>query len=328
MDLTTDFDHHDPGLHQDPRYWERIDDLRDRYPIGYSTRYGGFWFLTKYAHVLRVFQDRTFVSSRGVAIPVPPTPRVAPIELDLPRQRVYRHDVNPFFTVAAVKSYESSLRQLAHRLLDEVVAAGQCDIAKDYARTFPPTAFFEIVLQRPVEELQRIIPITHAITYDPDPTRKGEAIVAMMHYCEELFAERTAMGPQHDMLDAVMHLECDQVPFDDWLRLTGFSQLIQGGLGTSANLIGNIVHLLVEHPEIEARVREDRSLIDALIEEALRLYPPLNFLARSATVDSEVGDQVVRAGERVLLVIAAANRDPDEFPSPRPPTWIVGRTAT
>jgi cytochrome P450 len=227
--------------------------------------------------------------------------------------------VNPFFTVAAVNSYEAALRRLAHRLLDDFVVAGRGDIAKDYARTFPPTAFFEIVLQRPVDELQRIIPITHAITYDPDPQRKGEAIVAMMHYCEELFAERNAVGRKHDMLDAVMHLHCEQVPFDDWLRLTGFSQLIQGGLGTSANLIGSVIQLLVEQPEIEAQVREDRSLVDALMEEALRLYPPLNFLARRATVDSEVGDQLVRAGERVLLVIAAANRDPDEFPNPRTP---------
>jgi cytochrome P450 len=319
MDLTTDFDHHDPGLHQDPAYWDRIDELRARYPIGYSTRYGGFWFLTSYAYVLRAFQDRTFVSSSGVSIPTPPTPRVAPIELDLPRQRVYRRDVNPYFTVEAVKTYEAGLRRLAYRLLDEIVVERQCDMARDYARKFPSMAFFEIVLHRPLDELTRVVPLTHTITYDPDPQRKGEAMVAMMHYCEELFSQRQAAGPKGDMLDAVMALDCDEVPFDDWLRLTGFSQLIQGGLGTSANLIGNIVRLLIDYPDIEIRVRQDRSLVDALIEEALRLHPPLNFIARSATVDTEVGDGLVRAGDRVLLVIAAANRDPDEFFSPRIP---------
>jgi cytochrome P450 len=82
------------------------------------------------------------------------------------------------------------------------------------------------------------------------------------------------------------------------------------------NLIGNVVWLLLKHPAEHERLREDASLLTSVIEEALRLEPPVTAIPRIALADVVIRDQTVRAGEIVQLSIAAANRDPSHFPDP------------
>jgi cytochrome P450 len=89
-----------------------------------------------------------------------------------------------------------------------------------------------------------------------------------------------------------------------------------GGIETSEGMTANVLHHLLSAPEQLALVRDDRSLVDAAVEESLRLEPAVVRVDRYATVDTVLGDAPIRAGDPVFISIAAANRDPAHFDDP------------
>jgi cytochrome P450 len=89
-----------------------------------------------------------------------------------------------------------------------------------------------------------------------------------------------------------------------------------GGIETSEGMTANALHHLLSNPEELARLRHDPSLIDAAVEESLRLEPAAARVDRYATRDLELGGCSIAAGDLVVVSLAAANRDPAHFPKP------------
>jgi beta-dihydromenaquinone-9 omega-hydroxylase len=102
--------------------------------------------------------------------------------------------------------------------------------------------------------------------------------------------------------------------------------LLVAGNETTSNLLGTMALAFAEHPEQYARVREEPDLVPSAVEEALRHGSPIQGLYRTATADHPVGDAYVPAGGRVLLLYAAANRDPRHYTDPD--TFDVTRNPT
>jgi cytochrome P450 len=92
--------------------------------------------------------------------------------------------------------------------------------------------------------------------------------------------------------------------------------LVVAGNETTRNLIGNMLATLAADPELYARVRADRSLVPAIVEESLRHDSPVQVLARACTADVAVAGCPLRQGESVVLGIASANRDERRFDAP------------
>lgn len=92
--------------------------------------------------------------------------------------------------------------------------------------------------------------------------------------------------------------------------------MLIAGFETTTNLIGNTAHLLLKHPVTLALVSADSTLLSSAIEEALRYHMPFQFFARIATRDVELGGQLIRAGQRVLVFNGSGNRDAAAFPAP------------
>ncbi len=88
------------------------------------------------------------------------------------------------------------------------------------------------------------------------------------------------------------------------------------GNETTTNLIGNAVRCFLEHPDELARVRADLTLVPSAVEEVLRFRSPVQATIRIAAEDTEIRGNAVRRGQRVVVWIGAANRDPAEFPEP------------
>jgi cytochrome P450 len=99
--------------------------------------------------------------------------------------------------------------------------------------------------------------------------------------------------------------------------------LITGGLTTTSQLLGNLIHELLTRPDLEPAVRNDRRLLDGAMEESLRLRPPVMFIARGCVHDTTIGGVSVQDGQRVIVGSASANRDErlfdnaDEFQADR-----------
>ena len=92
--------------------------------------------------------------------------------------------------------------------------------------------------------------------------------------------------------------------------------LLIAGHENSTSLIGNGVAMLLKLPDVRSELAQDPSRWAAAIEELMRLVSPNQFIRRQASEDVTLGDQTIRAGDARLLILAAANRDPDAFPDP------------
>jgi cytochrome P450 len=318
-DLVT-FDHTSPAM-EGPEYWDAVRELQRHGPLVWVESNGGFWAATTFDMVLRVAQDwQTFSSAEGVSLQRPGPdllPYIMPIDIDPPRQRAYRKQLNPHFVPSVVSMHEEAIRDIANELIDGFISRGSCDIARDFARKFPGTVFFRLIVRCSDEDFRMVEPSARMISFESDdPAKFAQAAANLRAWASSVFASRSGQPRAYDSVDAVMHLHDTGESFADHELMSGLQILAQGGIGTSASVIGVIVRVLSEHPGLQERVRQDPVLVPVLIEECLRLEPPVPLMFRTMTSDVELGGRRLRKGEKVGLFFGAANRDPKVFERP------------
>jgi cytochrome P450 len=296
---------------------------RSQCPVAHSDEHGGYWIATRYEDVLRIAQDwRTWSSELGITVPHVERPRgdgppmkILPVGIDPPLQREFKRLINASFTPAAVAPWEEPTRALVHQLVDGFVEAGRADFMADFARPFPGLAFFELALHAPPDDLDEV---NHWATMASLPQDGGqrESIMALAGWIGRFVERRKADGPRGDVVDAVLAAEIEGRPITED-EIVGIIQLlILGGLETTAGALGQFMIRFARQPAIPARLRAEPGLVPAAVEELLRLDPPFIAIARTATCDTEVAGHAVKAGEKVLIYWASANRDPAEFACP------------
>jgi cytochrome P450 len=150
------------------------------------------------------------------------------------------------------------------------------------------------------------------------PIEEAEAIQRQLYgYIYELIARHRA-EPGDDLMTALIEARDEEDRLSEE-ELAGIClTLLVAGHETTATQIPNFVYVLLEHPDKWAALRADPDLIPAAVEELLRFVPMIEggALPRYATEDIEVGDVLVRAGEALLVNVAAANRDGQRFGAP------------
>jgi cytochrome P450 len=134
-------------------------------------------------------------------------------------------------------------------------------------------------------------------------------------YFRELVAERRRR-PRDDLLSALIEAEDQGQRLTDDELLTNAIFLFAAGHETTQNLIGNAVLALLRHPDQRERLVADPELIKGAVEEFLRFEPPVQVTGRTAQETIELDSVTIERGERVVLLLAAANRDPEQFADP------------
>jgi cytochrome P450 len=184
-----------------------------------------------------------------------------------------------------------------------------------FARPLPGLAFFEHVLHAPPGDVARVNDLATAASTPTHP-RRAEAWQGMASWIGDLVATRRAEGPRGDVVDAVLAAEIEGRPITDHEVLGVVQLLIFGGLDTTAGALGQFMVRFCREPAIPELLRRRPELIRSAVEELVRLDPPFIAIARTATCDTEIGGQRIRAGQRVLVYWASANRDEAEFACP------------
>ena len=157
------------------------------------------------------------------------------------------------------------------------------------------------------------------MAFTDDQGERARAAAQIRAWASRMFESRSGQPERTDIVNAVMHLRATGAPFSDDDLLSGLALLAQGGIGTSSSSIASIMQLLCEHPDVQQRARDDRTAVPAVVEEGLRLEPPLSMVFRTVTRDVEVAGQQLQEGQKVCVLFGAANRDaavfdrPDEF---------------
>jgi len=137
----------------------------------------------------------------------------------------------------------------------------------------------------------------------------------MVTYFGQIAAARRAHGAE-DLITALVESEVDGESLEEWEILGFCILLLIAGNETTTNLMGNMLNVLVEHPNLWQSLREDRGLVETVIEETLRYESPVQQLFRVATRDVEVSGVKIAEGDMVTVFFGAANRDPQEFANP------------
>jgi cytochrome P450 len=292
--------------------------MRELCPVAHSEEHGGFWVVTKYDDVVSVARNwEAFTSTQGLAIlgGGSSAARNLPVEADPPEQRIFKNLTNPFFTPAAIASWEEPTRALANQLIDGFIERGTAEFMDEFARPFPSLTFFKLALGAPEEDLEKVTRLASKSSTPNDPQARDNWF-GLYAWIEDFIAARRAAPPRGDVVDAVINAEVGDRPITDAEIIGTVQLLILGGLETTAGALGQMFERFCAHPEIPALLRRQPELIPAAVHELLRLDGPFVSVGRTATRDIEVDGNLIKRGDKVLIHWASANRDDDEFPDP------------
>ena len=313
-----------PGSEADP--YPTYAWLRREAPV-YREEHLGTWVLSRYEDVYGALRDHaTYSSAKGItpAREDGMTGSLPLITQDPPSHTALRRIVNTAFTPRRVRELTPSIEQVAADLLD---AVDTDDVEIVEALTVPlPVIVISRMLGIAEEDHERFKSWSDAVTgvVDAGPastsvqemdTERRTAIVEMLTYLAQVIAKRHA-EPKDDLISLLVEAEIEGERMTD-AQLVGFCVLLLvAGNETTTNLIGNVLNILLDRPELWARLREDRSLVEGVLEETLRFDSPVQMLWRTVTRPVSLHGVDIPQGDMVMLGFASANRDATEFPDP------------
>ncbi|MGH6654946.1 MAG: cytochrome P450 [Actinocrinis sp.] len=281
------------------------------------------WLATRYEDVKTVLGDPRFSRARAVG---PDEPRQMAfgqrpdtlVAMDPPEHTRLRRVVAKAFTMRGIDRLRPWIQQLVDGLLDEVERRGApADLVEQYAWPIPVTTICELlgVPEHEREQFQIWSDIALSTRLaGRGPAEVGQAVGALRGFLGELVARRREQ-PGEDLISTLVSArdEQDRLTEDEMVGL-GVGVLVAGH-ETTANQIGNFVHVLLTHPQHLAMLRERPDMVPQAVEEMLR-YVPLfagSSYPRVALEDIEIGGTLVKAGEAVLPSMMAADRDESVF---------------
>jgi cytochrome P450 len=244
--------------------------------------------------------------------------------VDPPEHTRQRRLVSPAFRGPALKRWEPLVRRTATELVDELVEVEDVDLVARLAVALP-VRVIAALLQMPSEDQPLVRTWSQGNTRvlgNPQATDADMLnTVALRREMADYFIlrlEQARRSPGDDLLTTVATTGTEGLPagLTESERAGMLTTFMVAGNETTAKLMAATIRLLGEQPELWEALVEDRALVGALVEEALRLEPPTQGMFRFLTEDVQIGDQTVPAGSYVYLSYAAANRDPDQFAHP------------
>ena len=312
-----DFDFHGHAL---DNIFDTYKELRNRCPVSRSEEHGGFWFLVKSEDIFAAEQSPdTFSVTPSMLLPpfgtdVP----LIPIDIDPPEHAHYRRVLLPLFTPQAVAKLDEGMHRTARELATEVAAHDVVDVSARFARPMP-TIIFSRLAGFPEADWPKFDRWVDDIIYErtEDPERAYAAGNAVKAYFDDLLRRRRDAPREDDLISVLLEARiADGRPLTHDELISYCYMLFVAGLDTTAWAIRAGIWHLARTPEAQAELRAHPERIPAAAEEYLRMLAPVQGMARTCLRDTVVRGQEIKAGERVVLVFGAGNRDPDAFDDP------------
>ena len=244
--------------------------------------------------------------------------------MDPPDHTRLRRLVNLAFTPRALESMRPRIQHLVDELVDAVEGKGEMDAIADLAYPLPVSVICEMLgVPREDEPQFRVWSRILAGSLDPEVTvpvelqkEREQAVFDSREYFRQLIAKRGDERPP-DILSALLTAEEEGDKLSERELLSTCTIILIAGHETTVNLIGNGVLQLLRHPDQLAKFQErPGELAPHAVEEVLRFDPPVQFDARTCIRQAEVGGVTINPGEFVMMLLGAANRDPEQFEDP------------
>ncbi|MFI5960319.1 cytochrome P450 [Cryptosporangium sp. NPDC051539] len=316
--------------------------LRDPYPVfgqaraeagAYYSDDLGYWVLTRYDDIRQVVRDTTNFSADASNTALQPfSPAVIEelakadfrpvrvlVDNDPPDHVRVRRQVNKAFNVKRLKLMEDPIRELVRRHIDRFAAEESVEFVSALAWPLPalvlfhlfgmPESYLDVVKNGSAD---RVI-LTTGRPDEEESRRAAKGLAEFYALCRQLIAERLET-PRDDFPSDLFRAGAGEeaaLSTPELIQVM-YSMLFAGHETTTAHLVHLMRRVLLE-PGLWQRLRDDRSLIPNVVEEVLRLEPPVINWRRRAKHDVEVAGVTLPAGAKVLLLLGSANHDGARF---------------
>ena len=324
----------------DAEFWTRPDrdacfaKLRAERPVSWHEEFEypglpkgpGFWAVTRWEDVWTVSRTPdVFISGKGSNLSDLPAELLeffgSMINMDAPRHTKLRLLVNKGFTPRMVARVEEMVRERARMIVDAVAPRGECDFVTDIAAALPLQIICEM-MGIPASDHRRIFELTNIIlgVGDPEYATTIEELMAagleLFQFAQNLGQERLEHASD-DITSALMHAEVDGERLSAQEFGSFFILLVAAGNETTRNAISHGMKALTDWPDARRMWQADFERYKATaVEEIVRWATPVIHFRRTVTRDTELGDQPLKAGDKVVMWYPAANRDPAKFDDP------------
>ncbi len=328
-----DYDRYCEGRLENP--YSLYDRLRTEDPVHWSDRLES-WMLTRYDDVLSANRDRRLASNR-VSVNMGALTEADRMKYkglgdhisnwlgftDPPKHTRMRDMIGQTVNQDLAETMRGRIRKIVDDLLDKAQTKGEMDLVDDFAYPLPANLICDILgipggyrkqFRGSIEDLTAFVGAV-----GPALTRVAEKAEQSRRELTAFFgdlASQRRREPRQDLISALAAVEGkeDGLTEDEMMGLIVF--IFDAGHDTTASFIANGVLSLLRNPTEMERLRRDSTLMETAIEEFLRYESPIQFDTRLATADLEIDGKRIRAGQTVILVRGAANRDPAQFPDP------------
>jgi cytochrome P450 family 142 subfamily A polypeptide 1 len=277
--------------------------------------------ITKHEDIRRVARDPDLFSSAGG---IRPETGAFPfmIDMDAPEHRRRRRLVNWGFTPNRVTAAEQGIRSICDHIIDKVCERGACDFVRDIAAPLPMIVIGDMLGVAPADRdaLLRWSDDMLKSLGTEDESLLVAASTAAAEYREYILArvsERRGSGDDSDLIGTLVHAEVEGEGLDDESLVFESLLILIGGDETTRHVISGGMEALLRRRRQWDDLLADRTLLPVAVEEMLRWVSPIKNMCRMATADTELRDQAIRKGQKLMLLYPSANRDEEVFEDPQ-----------
>ena len=293
-----------------------------------------FWLITRHADIMAVerrgspfsAEPRNFLAKQVVEDRIREmldTPFVMRglLQMDDPDHGAYRAMTQPWFTPAALTALEPWLAERANEIVEQNAGRTEAfDFSEEISVPFSRCGIMHLMgLPKPDDHI--ILKLSRGLVGPDDPDRRlarhpahalCRAGLGFRDYFDPVVEDRRAC-PRHDLSSVIANARVNDASLPEYELYSYYMLIATAGHDTISFSITGGMQALLAHPEQFAMLRSDPGLLDTAIEEMLRWTSPGRHIMRTATEDTTLGGQTIRAGEAVALFMNSANRDETVF---------------
>ena len=314
-----------PYLFHDDYHVKLFERLRREAPIHYQRDHeeaGNFWNVTRYEDIMRVDTDHETFSSEGSIVATDqdeefPLPMF--IAMDPPKHDKQRKEVSGVVAPSNLVTMEGTIRERVGNILDSLPKGEEFNWV-DLVSIELTTQMLATLFDFPFEDRRKLTRWSDVATaneesgiVESEDQRRAE-LSECLEYFTRLWNERVNEPPKHDLVSMLAHGKSTR-NMDPMEYLGNLVLLIVGGNDTTRNSITGGVRFLNQNPAEYAKLKANPGLIPNMVPEIIRYQTPLAYMRRTATKDVKVGDQKIKAGDKVLMWYVSGNRDSNFIPN-------------
>lgn len=317
-DIQYDFDIHDPAAAD--RVYETYAEMRGTCPVAHSSHYGGHWVVTKYEDIHDILRNPSVFSSESVNVPgtIGQDGPMIPIEVDPPDHGIYRKLVNPLFSPKRMADLEPQIRDIVTKLIDRMLEQEKVDFIEAFAKDLPSQVFLAL-MGWDLADAPKFNAWADTIVLGKPGASEEEstevrmaAAMEVYAYFAEMIDERAESDDAEDITQILINGTFEDRELTQFEVLNILFLFLIGGLHTVQGQLAHTVIFMAENPTVRKQLVGDLGLVDSAVEEMLRWESAI-CPARVVKEDVVVDGVQLKAGDKVLIPFASANRDEDKF---------------